>query len=283
MGIIYANLSCDMPRDPRMLAAGWQARAVYVEAVLYCRENLTDGVIDRIALVCWMPDMPAKQKVQMLDRLVTVGALDTCDLGWKWPDKVWQAWNPSKHEVQTKREAEAKRKADYRAKKNGVPKASENVPMGQRVTALSCPVQEEEEPKEEPKPEGKGKKEPLISQNGSSKATPEQARGENLSSRQQDVIGHYVRLGVQGMEARGEQVKSDAGIRRHFTEQAANDEALPRWLDMFPTAPPDAVAAWLHGDKGSMRYYPRADEIAAAQDGPEDADIIAFPNREATA
>ena len=32
--------------------------------------------IDRITIVCWMPDMPAKQKAQLLDRLIDVGALE---------------------------------------------------------------------------------------------------------------------------------------------------------------------------------------------------------------
>jgi hypothetical protein len=163
MGIIYANISCDMPRDPRMIRAGWQARAVYTEAVLYCRENLTDGIIDRVALVYWMPDMPIKLRVKLLDHLASVGALEAHELGWKWPDKVWQAWNPSKQEVADKREAEAKRKADYRAKKKGATDPSESVPMGQRVTATTCPRQEEEEPKGKPEPEGKEEATSVVS------------------------------------------------------------------------------------------------------------------------
>lgn len=46
----------------------------------------------------------------------------------------------------------------------------------------------------------------------------------------------------------------------------AADPELARLADLFPTAPPDAVAAWLHGDKGSQRYYPRLDEIPAEPD-----------------
>ena len=63
------------------------------------------------------------------------------------------------------------------------------------------------------------------------------------------------------MEDRGEAIKSDTGIRRHFTQQVTENHNLPKWCDLFPTAPADAVAAWLHGDKGSMRYYPRRDEL----------------------
>lgn len=90
---LHAQIACSMPRDPRMIAAGWQARAVYTEAILYCRENLTDGVIDRLAMPFWMPDMNPRTRVKHLDRLVELGALDPCEQGWKFPDHVWRRWN----------------------------------------------------------------------------------------------------------------------------------------------------------------------------------------------
>jgi hypothetical protein len=149
---IYAQLSCAMPRDSRMMAAGWQARAVYVEAMLYCRENLTDGVIDRLTVPCWMPDMPTKIRFKYLDQLLTVGALEAHEQGWRFPEPVWRKWNPLKSEVEAKREAEAKRKADYRARKNGETQASTDVPTGQAVYATHPSKQPEPEPKEEPEP-----------------------------------------------------------------------------------------------------------------------------------
>ncbi len=53
---LYGRFDCSMPRDRRMIAVGWQGRAVYFEATLYCRENLTDGLIERVALAQWMVD-----------------------------------------------------------------------------------------------------------------------------------------------------------------------------------------------------------------------------------
>lgn len=104
---LYAKLSCSAPRDPRMIAAGWQARAVYVEALLYCRENLTDGVIDRRALIYWMPDMPARTRQRHLDRLVELEALETHGDGWAFPEHVWRKWNPTKAEVEDMRQQKA--------------------------------------------------------------------------------------------------------------------------------------------------------------------------------
>lgn len=104
---LYAKLSCAAPRDPRMIAAGWQARAVYVEALLYARENLTDGVIDRRALVFWMPDMPPRTRSRHLDRLVELGALEHHEAGWTFPKAVWSRWNPSRAEIDDMRQAKA--------------------------------------------------------------------------------------------------------------------------------------------------------------------------------
>jgi hypothetical protein len=110
---------------------------------------------------------------------------------------------------------------------------------------------------------------------------PSDPAGEGKSSsRRDDVIANYVRLGIDGMEQRGEAIKSTTGITRHFTEQCATNSNLNAWMALFPTAPADAIAAWLHGDKGSMRYFQRADEIAAAEDGPESATIHDFPRKD---
>ena len=66
-------------------------------------------------------------------------------------------------------------------------------------------------------------------------------------------------LGVNAPEMKGE-TRAAGELAR--AEAMLWCDQLDRWLELFPTAPPDAVAAWLHGDKGSMRYYERADELA---------------------
>ena len=90
------------------------------------------------------------------------------------------------------------------------------------------------------------------------------------------IVADFMRIALQGMTERGEIVKSETGLRRYLTEQARQNPNLTKWASMFPTAPTDAVAGWLHGDKGSMRYYPRADEIAET----DHADVIQLHRRE---
>lgn len=151
---IYAQLSCEMPRDSRMIAAGPLGRLVYIEALLYCRENLTDGLIERIALKFWCPDIGTRARAKHLDRLAEVGALVQVDDGWAFPDHVWQKWNPSKSEVEGKRDAERQRKADYRAKRRDRHDHSpEDVPSGHIRPGTSRGRQPEPEPEEKPEPE----------------------------------------------------------------------------------------------------------------------------------
>jgi hypothetical protein len=43
---LHAQFACSMPRELMKRGVKWQDRAIYSEAILYCRENLTDGEFD---------------------------------------------------------------------------------------------------------------------------------------------------------------------------------------------------------------------------------------------
>ncbi len=137
---LYGQFACAMPRDSRMVAAGPLGRLVYFEAALYCRENLTDGVIARAQLSFWTPDVTRQRKVKLLDQLATLGALHFCSEGWQIPMDVWREWNPLKSEVEEKRRQEAKKKADYRAKRQGVSdECPDGTNAGQPAVSEACP------------------------------------------------------------------------------------------------------------------------------------------------
>jgi hypothetical protein len=150
---LHAQIACAMPRELARKGIPWQERAVYIEAVLYCRENLTDGLISRGELPFWMADMSPKARAVRLDALVACGALLAHEVGWRFPDHVWRKWNPTKAQVDEKRAEEAQRKADYRNRKRGVSQESPNgTNPGQVVAATGCPRQPEPEPEPEPEP-----------------------------------------------------------------------------------------------------------------------------------
>ncbi len=123
---LFVPFECSMPRDPKMRAAGPLARLIYFEATLHCRENLTDGLIHRPNLLDFAVDVPTKRKLQLLDKLHNVGALESvtkcsCKQGpcWRIPEHVWRRRNPLRSEVEAKRQAEADRKAAYRKRNRG--------------------------------------------------------------------------------------------------------------------------------------------------------------------
>jgi hypothetical protein len=96
---------------------------------------------------------------------------------------------------------------------------------------------------------------------------PSEPDGGDGISRINNIADDYVRLTIAGMEQRGETIKAPAGLKRHLHAKALDHPDLERWADLFPTAPPDAIAAWLLGDKGSMRYFPLKGELATELHG----------------
>lgn len=105
---LYARLSCHLPDEPEIAEAGDLAELVFYRTILRCREFLTDGIIDRRVLTRWYGGIRGKP-ADHLDRLVDVGYLEHCEQGWRIPFDIWCEWNPTKAEVEAKREAAAER------------------------------------------------------------------------------------------------------------------------------------------------------------------------------
>lgn len=113
---LFAQIDCSFPDRPDIAEAGDLAELVYMRAVLRCRDNLTDGVIDRRVVSRWFAGIRGKS-VTHLEKLVSVGLLNHHPDGWCIPIEVWTKWNPTKADVQEKRAAEAERVRAYREKK----------------------------------------------------------------------------------------------------------------------------------------------------------------------
>lgn len=145
MSVLYARFDVAILRDPRVVKCGPLPRLLYFQIILYCRENLTDGVVEKSLLSYVSKDIP-KPKVQ-ISKLVEVGLLEEAETLWRIPIEKWRKWNPLKAEVEQKRAEEAQRKADYRNRKSG------DVPSGQVRTDSTRDAQPEPEPEPEEKPE----------------------------------------------------------------------------------------------------------------------------------
>jgi hypothetical protein len=147
---LHAQIACNLPLELMKKGVGWQDRAVYVEACLFCRKELTDGILHRELLAMWMPDMSPKDKAKRLDRMRQQGALIEHGDGWAFPLAVWAKWGIMRADVDAKREAEAKRKSDYRARLSQ--RDMNGTEPDARVTATHPSKQPEPEPEPEPEP-----------------------------------------------------------------------------------------------------------------------------------
>ena len=150
MSGLYVKFSTGWPRKPEFRRAGPMARLIYVELAMFCKENLTDGAVDEANLADFAVDVPKKRT--HMQTLVDVGALEKTPTGWRIPLDVWCKWNPTKAEVEAKKEEERQRKAKYRKDKQSG-ECPEDVPTGHDGMSQTCPTTPEPEPLPEPTPE----------------------------------------------------------------------------------------------------------------------------------
>lgn len=107
--------------------------------------------------------------------------------------------------------------------------------------------------------------EPVPHEQVSDNSTPENTPEGGDNSRTEATIECYVRIALEQAYRRG-QVMHEQGYAKAARRTAIAHPDIARYLDLFPTAPASAVAAWLHGEKQSMAYYPRVDELASVHE-----------------
>jgi len=251
----WVKLDDGFPEHPKVLDVGGDAAWLHVCALAFCNRTLTDGHIPR-GMVGRLSDRKNARK--LAEKLVEVGLWISTDDGWVINDYL--DFQPSRESVLRDREERHQAKVAA-GKKGGV--ASGAVRRGEAETKQTR-SRNEAEPEAEPKQ--------TVKQTGSRNEAPTRTRPENTSPpsppttsespRRAAVVENFIRIGRDRHIATGNTIKSDRAFNDFMAGKARADENLDRWLKLFPTAPPDAIAAWLLGDKGSMRYYPRADELA---------------------
>lgn len=95
-----------------------------------------------------------------------------------------------------------------------------------------------------------------VSDTSTSVDTP--ATGGESDVRQTQAVAAYARIALE--HANG--ITNPEAYRRTAMQTARAHPDLTRYLTRWPTAPPDAIAAWLHGDKHSMAYFPDTEDAA---------------------
>lgn len=94
---------------PKRHRAGLRAMGLWVVAGSWCGDQLTDGTIPRDMLAV-LGGRPADASA-----LVAAGMWEVCEEGWRFHD--WAGQNPTRADVEGKRDHERNRKAEWRARK----------------------------------------------------------------------------------------------------------------------------------------------------------------------
>jgi len=219
--------------NPKVLTAGNAAVGLYVRCASYCADHLTDGRI---------PGSVARMygTTREITVLVSTGLWDEIDGEFVMPDYL--EYNPSRDQVEQER----------------TDRHSAKVQAG-RLGGIASGEARRKQTRSKPEAEAKRNEAPTRP---IPKETPPTPQHDSESPRRAGVVDHFIRIGRDQHIASGHTIKSEKGFTEFLAGKARGNPDMDRWLEMFPSAPPDAIAAWLHGDKGSMRYYERADELA---------------------
>lgn len=177
--------------------------------------------------------------------------------------------DPNRSAADRKKELSEKRAASGRA--GGLAKASKT--PSKKVAVLQQEGWQNPSPVPVPEPVPKDSLPP--------KSLDSPEGGDNSASRLTDIAQAYASHAYKTAVASGVQVKFQDRYEAKAHRTALSHDDIGRLAEMFPTAPATVIAACLNGDKHGLQYYPRADEIEAAQDGPENADVIPFTRRPA--
>ncbi|MDP5182153.1 hypothetical protein QOZ88_05850 [Blastococcus sp. BMG 814] len=89
----------------------------------WCARNLTDGYLDENMV----EELGGSKK--QADELVRVGLWERVDGGFQFHD--WSDWQPTRARVEERRDAEARRKQEWRDRKRSAREQTEDVPAGQ--------------------------------------------------------------------------------------------------------------------------------------------------------
>lgn len=237
----WVKLDDGFTEHPKVQEVGGDAAWLHVCALSYCNRNLTDGFIAS-GVVHRLSDRRNPRK--LAERLTAAGLWDVTPGGWTIHDYL--EFQPSKAKVDAERVAARERMAALRAAKEAAESSGEQSPNFAGSSASPT------------RPDVPSAQVPLPPQ---SLDSAEGGMGEP-SSRLSAIADAYASLAYRLAVNAGRKITYEHKWKAKARTTALGLEDTARLAAMFPTAPADAVAAWLHGDKGSMQYYPRRDELA---------------------
>lgn len=237
---------------PKVIAAGNSAVGLFVRAGAWSSNHLTDGFVPHsIALMFGSFDD--------VDNLLAADLWAKVDGGYQIPDFL--DYNPSAESVkaeQTRRSQAAKVAGAASGKaRRTIRERSTNDSATTSFANRSQIVAPIVPTSPEPRPDPTRSKTPLPPD-----TTPpvDNQAGEG-KGRIEQIVAAYVAHQVEQAKQR-QPIRNEPAYRKKLTDTARRHPQLEQLAAMFPTAPPETIAAAMHGEKHSLAYYPRVDELA---------------------
>jgi hypothetical protein len=237
---IYAQVSCSLPDKVAIIEAGDIAELVYYRSILRCRDNLTDGIIDRRLIDRWFAGIRGKPATH-LNRLRDVGMLLDHPDGWCIPEEVWCKWNPTKAQVEAHRAAETERKRRWKEQRDSVGNVDAATDARQRRAE-----RRDRQPEPEPEPETETEKEPSFRPSTDPREPAEPV----------DKFDFVVGKLVNTIELRSQPRNVGAWrtkVRTSIIEE--HSDRIRDYMTRYPDAPYDVIAAAVEGDTHSLGHY----------------------------
>jgi hypothetical protein len=240
---------------PKVIAAGNAAVGLFVRAGAWSSNHLTDGFIPEPVANMLGTDKDATN-------LIVAGLWVAVEGGYRIPDFL--DYNPSAQAVkaeQARRSEAAKVAGAASAKARStirptIRQRSANDDVDESLTTSLNDRCADVATSPEPRPDPTRSKTP---------PTPQPVLPVDNSAggggRIELIINAYVAHQIEQAK-RTSAIRNETAYRKKLTDKARLHPQLKHLAAMFPTAPPDAIAAAMHGEKHSLAYYPRADELA---------------------
>lgn len=226
MSASWVRIDASYFRHPKVRTMGKDGRSLDVAGICWCALNETDGHVPKHALSFIAGEAEVKPTVVKL--LVAAGRWDVVDDGWMIHDYL--DYNRSAEETRAQRNKWQKQKAAQRGKSTADNDAdSDEDSSSQRNGTGRSPLA-------------------LVDNSHPSTTRPDDFRAK--------VADRYAEIAWE----RANQSKiNEPGIFRDSRRTTAlKDPKLDVYRTRYPEATAGEIAAWLHGEKHSMRYHEAA-------------------------
>lgn len=244
---------------------GAAALGLHLLANAWSRHNGTGGYIDAAVI----DSLVGRDGLKLAGLLVDVGMFDADGDGWRIHDFADFSDpndpNPDRSAGERRKELIEKRREAGRlggyAKAASKAGTANNLPVANAwQTSSPVPV---------PVPD------PVLPQVATQLPPPTECPdggGGAVDNRRDATVAAYASLAVKRSP---KPVTNKASYMRSAATSCNADPELTRLLALFPTAPAEHVALWLHGDKGTQAHYLRSDELATIHPFPATGDATA--------